>query len=229
MATISKPHVHVDGEYPTASIWNNNEDPLYNEINGQIDNANVKAAAGIVPSKIDLAWSCYIPAKALTTASSGGAVAGTYTYTDTTGNPAGAVLYTTLDTLDFGETTEKDAFGTFCVPVNFANTGASSTIRVRLSWAQETASTNKVCWAVAVKAFAVGAETTFLATNWTTDTTGTAGPNSVSKVTHTTIDYALTLAAATWYIIAMCRRPTVTADNYAADAKLLGVNIECVE
>lgn len=58
MGTITRPTKsvggtsHVDGTIPTASDWNGDVDTVYAEVNGQLDNTNIKASAGIVGSKI---------------------------------------------------------------------------------------------------------------------------------------------------------------------------------
>lgn len=52
MGTISKPNTYVVGATILASEVNDNEDTVYTLVNGNIENANVKASAGIVESKI---------------------------------------------------------------------------------------------------------------------------------------------------------------------------------
>jgi len=52
MGTVTKPYTFADGDIIDALKFNNNFDALYGEFNGNIDNANVKALAGIVGSKI---------------------------------------------------------------------------------------------------------------------------------------------------------------------------------
>lgn len=52
MALISKTYTFTAGSTIVASEHNTNLDILYNEINGNIDNANIKASAGIVDTKL---------------------------------------------------------------------------------------------------------------------------------------------------------------------------------
>lgn len=54
MGLIVKPSTFSAGGTIVASEHNNNYDTVYNEFNGNIDNANVKAAAAILASKIDM-------------------------------------------------------------------------------------------------------------------------------------------------------------------------------
>lgn len=52
MAVIQKTYTFTAGTAIVASEHNTNYDTLYNEINGNLDNANIKANAGIVDSKL---------------------------------------------------------------------------------------------------------------------------------------------------------------------------------
>jgi microcystin-dependent protein len=52
MAIISSPITFSSGEVITASDHNTNYSNIYTEFNGNIDNANIKALAGIVDSKL---------------------------------------------------------------------------------------------------------------------------------------------------------------------------------
>jgi hypothetical protein len=52
MATILTSTPFVNGASLVGSTWNNKYDLAYNELNGNIDNANVKTAAGVLESKI---------------------------------------------------------------------------------------------------------------------------------------------------------------------------------
>jgi len=52
MAIIALPNTLADGTIPTAAQFMANFNVLVNEVNGSLDNANVKASAGIVESKI---------------------------------------------------------------------------------------------------------------------------------------------------------------------------------
>ena len=52
MALVSKTYTFTAGTTIVASEHNTNFDTLYNLVNGNIDNANVKASAGIVDSKL---------------------------------------------------------------------------------------------------------------------------------------------------------------------------------
>lgn len=51
--TVTKPFTFSPGGTIKSSEINSNYDTLYNEFNGNIDNNNVKASAGIAPSKVD--------------------------------------------------------------------------------------------------------------------------------------------------------------------------------
>lgn len=51
MAQISKPHTFVDAASMIAGEWNANYDTLYNEVNGNLDNSNVKSGAAITENK----------------------------------------------------------------------------------------------------------------------------------------------------------------------------------
>lgn len=55
MGTLSKPYTFNAGQGISASEHNSNYDTIYNEFNGNIENVNVKAGAGIVASKINFA------------------------------------------------------------------------------------------------------------------------------------------------------------------------------
>ncbi len=57
MGNIIKPKTWVDNENVLYTDINNNLDTLYNEFNGNIDNANIKATAAIVESKITFSTS----------------------------------------------------------------------------------------------------------------------------------------------------------------------------
>ena len=52
MSVIVKPNTFATGGTVTASELNANHDTIYNEFNGNIDNANIKAAANINGSKL---------------------------------------------------------------------------------------------------------------------------------------------------------------------------------
>lgn len=52
MGTITRPYTYTAGNTITASQNESNETTLYNEFNGNIDNANIKSSAAIVESKI---------------------------------------------------------------------------------------------------------------------------------------------------------------------------------
>jgi len=52
MATITKPYTFATGNLILASQFNETFDQIYAEFNGNIDNANIKASAGILGSKI---------------------------------------------------------------------------------------------------------------------------------------------------------------------------------
>lgn len=52
MGLITKGKSWVDNENVTYTDLNGDFDTLYNEVNGSLDNANIKAGAGIEPSKI---------------------------------------------------------------------------------------------------------------------------------------------------------------------------------
>ena len=54
MGTIVKPNTFSAGATIIAAEHNSNFDDIYNEFNGNINNANIKASAGIVGSKLDL-------------------------------------------------------------------------------------------------------------------------------------------------------------------------------
>ncbi len=54
MATITKTYEFVDATTAEAAEVNTNFDTIYNEFNGSIDNGNIKAAAAIAGSKVDL-------------------------------------------------------------------------------------------------------------------------------------------------------------------------------
>jgi hypothetical protein len=53
-ALISKSYTFSAGSTVIASEHNSNYDTIYNEFNGSIDNANIKATAGIIYSKLNL-------------------------------------------------------------------------------------------------------------------------------------------------------------------------------
>lgn len=53
MGLIIKPKSWVDAENVTFTDLDSNFDTLYNEFNGNIDNANIKPSAGITLSKLD--------------------------------------------------------------------------------------------------------------------------------------------------------------------------------
>jgi len=52
MGLVNKPHTHVANTLIEAAKVNANDDAIYNEFNGNIENANIKAAAAIAQSKI---------------------------------------------------------------------------------------------------------------------------------------------------------------------------------
>jgi hypothetical protein len=52
MGIISKAYTFTAGAVIIASEHNTNFDDIYNEFNGNIDNANIKANAGIVDTKL---------------------------------------------------------------------------------------------------------------------------------------------------------------------------------
>lgn len=52
MGLIALPTTFVDGTIPTAAQFNGDFTTIANEFNGNIDNANIKALAGILESKI---------------------------------------------------------------------------------------------------------------------------------------------------------------------------------
>jgi len=52
MALVTKTYTFTAGTTIVASEHNTNFDTLYNLVNGNIDNANIKASAGIVDSKL---------------------------------------------------------------------------------------------------------------------------------------------------------------------------------
>lgn len=52
MATLTKPKTWADNENVLYTDLNSSFDTIYNEFNGNIDNANIKSSAGIVESKL---------------------------------------------------------------------------------------------------------------------------------------------------------------------------------
>lgn len=52
MGVITKPTTFADATIPTAAQFNGDFDTIYNEFNGNIENANVKAGAAIAEAKI---------------------------------------------------------------------------------------------------------------------------------------------------------------------------------
>lgn len=52
MGSITRPYTYTPGNTITAAQNESNETTIYNEFNGNIDNANIKSAAAIVESKI---------------------------------------------------------------------------------------------------------------------------------------------------------------------------------
>lgn len=52
MATVSKVYTFANGDIIDAIKFNVDFDTIYNEFNGNIDNANIKSGAGIIGSKI---------------------------------------------------------------------------------------------------------------------------------------------------------------------------------
>jgi len=52
MGTITRPNTYTAGNTIDPTENNDNETTIYSEFNGNIDNANIKAAAGILESKI---------------------------------------------------------------------------------------------------------------------------------------------------------------------------------
>lgn len=52
MGLITKPTTFVDGTIPTAAQFNGDFDTAYTEINGNLDNNNVKSGAAIAESKV---------------------------------------------------------------------------------------------------------------------------------------------------------------------------------
>lgn len=52
MAKVSRPNTFTAGTNIVASQVNDNENTIYNEFNGNIDNDNIKASAGIVDTKL---------------------------------------------------------------------------------------------------------------------------------------------------------------------------------
>jgi len=54
MALITRNYTFTNGTVINANEVNDNENTLFNEINGNLTNANIKAGAGIVGSKLDL-------------------------------------------------------------------------------------------------------------------------------------------------------------------------------
>jgi hypothetical protein len=53
MGLLVVPHTYVDNENPLYTDLNNNFQTIYNEFNGNIQNANISSSAGIVFSKLD--------------------------------------------------------------------------------------------------------------------------------------------------------------------------------
>lgn len=53
MGLISLPTTFADGTIPTAAQFNGDFSTIANEINGSLDNSNIKASAGIIYSKLD--------------------------------------------------------------------------------------------------------------------------------------------------------------------------------
>ncbi len=61
MGLIVRPETYTDGEVATAQESNDNETTLYTLVNGNIDNDNIKSAAGIVGSKINQSTLTTVP------------------------------------------------------------------------------------------------------------------------------------------------------------------------
>lgn len=55
MATITRTHTFSAGAVIVAAQFNTNENTIYNEFNGNIDNDNIKSSAAIVATKLNLA------------------------------------------------------------------------------------------------------------------------------------------------------------------------------
>ena len=52
MSIVAKTYTMVDGQVAQAAEVNKNFDDIYNNVNGNLDNTNIKASAGIVDTKL---------------------------------------------------------------------------------------------------------------------------------------------------------------------------------
>jgi len=99
---VSKDFTFSSGATIVASQHNSNNDTLFNLVNGNIDNANIKANAGIVDSKLaQISTASKVSGSALTSLSSTPSGAGVMPAANTN-LPIGGVLMWTTDTAPTG-------------------------------------------------------------------------------------------------------------------------------
>ena len=162
MGTIVKPNTFTSGATIIAAEHNDNFDTIYNEFNGNIDNDNIKASAGIVGSKLDLSAPGTIGATtpgvatfenvALTTASGGTPIADTlYTNSITKAwvNFSGTGTPTILESFNVTSLTTFSTIGEFAI--NWTTTFANNTYCIIAT----SGTSAEVVGAVTIQSFAV--------------------------------------------------------------------------
>jgi hypothetical protein len=212
MGTITKTKTWADNEGVNYTDINANFDTIYNEINGNLDSANVDGTSLATRTYVDTPKrALYVPAHGMFTATTSGAQLS---------NVETTTYKVNYKSYDFDTGTDEYVHFGIASPLNW-NAG---TITAKFFWTAASGS-GTVCWAIEGMSFANddALDQAYGTVQTTTDTLITAGDVHITSATS-----ALTVGgsptAGDWLQFRIYR--DVSADNLGVDARLLGVRIE---
>lgn len=214
MGTISKTKTWADNESVTYTDINANFDTLYNEVNGNLDSANVDDTSIATRSYADSAHRAfYIPAHGMFTATTSGAQLS---------NVESSTNKVNYKTYDFDTSADEYIHFGIASPLNW-NAG---TVTAKFYWTAASGSAAEtVTWAIQGMSFANddAIDQAYGTAQTVADTLIATGDVHVTSAT-SAITIGGTPTAGDWIQFRIYR--DVSEDNLAADARLLGVRIE---
>jgi hypothetical protein len=212
MGTITKTKTWADNEGVNYTDINANFDTLYNEVNGNLDSANVDATSIATRAYVDAPKRAYyIPAHGMFTATTSGAQ---LSNVETSTNKVNYKSY------DFDTAADEYVHFGIASPLNWD----AGTITAEFYWTAASGS-GTVCFAIQGMSFANddALDQAFGTAQTVTDTLITAEDVHVTSAT-SAVTIGGSPTAGDWLQFRIYR--DVSEDNLGVDAKLLGVRIE---
>lgn len=212
MGVITKTKTWADNEGVNYTDMNANFDTLYNEVNGNLDSANVDSTSIATRAYVDAPKRAfYIPAHGMFTATTSGAQ---LSHVESGTNKVNYKVY------DFDTSADEYAHFGIVSPLNWD----AGTVTAQFYWTAASG-TGTVCWAAQGMSFANddAIDQAFGTAISTTDTLITAGDVHVTSAT-AAITIGGTPTAGDWLQFRIYR--DVSEDTLGVDARLLGVRIE---